>query len=256
MKTSTPSSPKPPDPLSILLIGPPGGGKTTLSLQFPSVCVLDLDSFLDGPEKTIRTKWNKELTYSYIPISRDDNNIPLAFEKCYDRLVDSLKDLEKNKEIKTVVIDSLTLLDEMIVRKIGFNQKREYMESRDWDIFRSDLLKVLIVRLRTLARTTICLVHERDKEIANPKNIMEKIVVGHKPTIRGSVGQALGGFFTDVWRCHTKVAPGDKLEYFVSPVRTSNSDYLKNSLDMKEAIKGQQGESMFEKLLPYLKGRI
>ena len=48
MQLSTPEKNKPREPKSILLIGPPGSGKTTLALQFPKVCVMDCDRNLDG----------------------------------------------------------------------------------------------------------------------------------------------------------------------------------------------------------------
>ena len=129
MKTSTPTSPKPPDPLSILEIGPPGGGKTTLALLFPSICVLDCDENLDGPEKFIRTK-QPTFAYGYERIRYSDDDKPLDMHKCYDRLMDKILQVKNDPNIKTVIVDSLTSVNEFVIQSI-LQGKRSEMEARD-----------------------------------------------------------------------------------------------------------------------------
>ena len=255
MKTSSPEQPKPPDPLSILLIGPPGGGKTTLALQFPSVCVIDIDSFLDGPSRFIRTK-DAKLAFSYDPVLKDDEGNVLGLEKGYDRLIEKTDLLIKDKTFKTIIFDSLTMLDEIIAAKIMHDQKRNTLEFRDYDTLRSCLLRVLVSKTRHLNRTVIYIVHEKDKEETDPRNVMNKIVTAHEPTVRGSVGKALGGFFSDVWRCSSS-SLGNTVEYRVDVNKTSKDTDLKNSVGFPvEGFKTKHGELMFDKIKPYLNGKI
>jgi len=253
MKQSTPTSPKPPDPLSILLIGPPGGGKTTLEMSFPSICVCDCDENLDGPERFLRSK-SKDFSYSYERIRYDDKDLPLDLDKCYDGLMEKLITLKANEHIKTVAVDSLTSVNEFIIQKILRAQRRGEMEARDWIPFKSRMLE-LINRLRGLGKTSICAVHESKITEPDPKNMMNKTIVGYEPSIQGSIVDYFGGFFTDMWRCTAEAAPGGLVEFRLQPIRSAKSD-LKNSVGLTETIKIKSGESMFEKVAPFLKGRI
>lgn len=116
MKLSTPSSPKVRDPLSICLIGAPGAGKTVLAMSFPGVYIADCDENLDGPDLFHRSK-NKELSYAYDSMRTDDNGKPVEIYKCFDRLMDKLSLVANEPTIKTVVIDSLTHVNEFIIQK-------------------------------------------------------------------------------------------------------------------------------------------
>lgn len=255
MKTSTPQSPKTPEPLSILLIGPPGGGKTTLAMQFPSVEFMDCDRNLDGPERFIR-KNLASLSYGYNSITMDDDNKPVPAELCYDRLIDKL-DLAKTTPSKTVVIDSLTLVNEFIIRKILHDQRRSSgeMEARDWIPFKTRMINLLVAKVRNLGKTTICTVHETILTKPDPKNIMNREIVGYQPSVQGSIVDFFGGFFTDMWRCTAHAAPADRVEYKIHTCRTALSD-LKNSIGLPNEILVRQGELAFDKIKPFLNGKL
>lgn len=254
MKTSTPDSPKPPDPLSILLIGPPGQGKTTLAMQFPSVCILSCDDNLDGPELHLRQK-NKDLTFGYERICYGEDDKPLNVIKRYDRLIEKITSAKDNPTIKTIVADPLTSINEFIIQKI-LEGKRTEMDPRDWIPFKSHMLAI-ITKLRGTGKTSICTCHETKLyEPPTKQNIMNQAVIGYQPSVQGSIVDYFGGFFTDMWRCTAEPAPGDTLEFRLNVVRNTKSD-LKNSLGLPPGgFKIKQGESMYEKLLPYLKGRV
>lgn len=255
MKTSTPENPKPADPLAILLIGPPGQGKTTLAMQFPGVCILSCDDNLDGPELHLRSK-NKGFSYGYERICYTDDEKPLDITKRYDRLLDKIELCKNDPAVKTIVADPLTAINEFIIQKI-LAGKRTEMEARDWIPFKSHMLTV-INRLRGTGKTSICTCHESKLTEPDPKNMMNRTVIAFEPSVQGSIVDYFGGFFTDMWRCIADPGPGipPVLEFKLNVVRTTKSD-LKNSLGLPpEGFRIKQGESMFEKLQPFLAKRV
>lgn len=254
MKTSTPEQPKPPEPKSILLIGPPGGAKTTLAMGFPEVLFLDCDRNLDGPELFMR-KHQPTLTYGYQAISYDDNNKPVDLKECYDKLMVSLIEA-RSSAYKTVVLDSLSVVNEFIVRKVLALQGKTEVTIAEWMKIKSAYIEILVAKARSLGRTFIATCHEDPVEEAHPTNPMLKIITGYEPIIQGGTKSQIGSFFTDFWRCYSEPAPGDKVEFKIQTMATSKSRYLKNSFGMDSLITVKQNELAFGKIEKWVKGKL
>lgn len=250
MQTSSPEQPKAKDPKIILLIGPHGSGKTTLVIQFPRLYLLDCDMNLDGPERHVRQQMKLNINYAFDVVPRDDAGKPVETHKCFDRICDKL-DVLKQKHIQNfdwVCIDGLTLINEYVIQKILFEQRKPEMESRHWQPFKALLYKLLVSKVRSLGVNVIVCCHETSIERADDKKMMEKVLVERRPYIQGGINEQLGGLFTDVWRMEAKPAPANKVEFTLSTQRTTY-DELKNSMGLEHTIK----DPTYQKLEPYLK---
>ena len=229
MKTSTPTSPKEKEPLSILLLGPPGSGKTTLAMQFPDVHFIDCDRNLDGPERYVRTI-KPSLTYTYDSIMVTDDNQEVKVEDRYDRLRAKLVEA-RTLPCQTVVIDTMTMVNEYIIRKVLKQQGQSAMRPMDYQPMKSFYWELLVSGIRSMGKTTIVTCHEIIMTEPDSKQIMKENIVGYKPSVTGGIADYFGGFFTDIWRCETSPTPRGT-SYIIRTNKTTKSPDLKSSMGL------------------------
>jgi len=226
MKISSPTSPKTKDPRAILLLGPPGSGKTTLAMQFPNVLFMDCDRNLDGPEKFLR-KSNPGLSYAYENINCDDKDVELPPYEKFDRLQMKLKEA-RTLPFDTIVIDTMTMVNEFIIQKVLKEQGQNMMRPMDYQPMKSYYWRLLVGGIRGSGKTTIVTCHEIIMTEPDKQQVMKEVVVGYKPSVTGGIADYFGGFFTDIWRCETQpIAGGNK--FIIRTNKSIKSPDLKSS---------------------------
>lgn len=265
MKQFNPTNPKPIAPFKVLIMGDPGTRKTTLGLQFPNLHVFDCDHNLDGPIRAL-TKGMKDvkpllpnLSFTYDDCRNDEEGKPLEIEECFDRTSDLLKRAATDvayKDVHTYLLDSLSHVNEFVIRKVMRLKNKPSMEINLWSDFATQAYTILVARLDMLVsqgKNVICTCHQERISEPDKANIMIKKIIEVNPLFSGRVGDSIGAFFTDVWRLRKGSASGGRVEVILETDFSPMCSHLKNSLGLPKEIDVSNGIGA---LMPYLQGRI
>lgn len=217
------------DFLRLLLQGPSGSGKTDLACGFPKPYIVDIDRNLGG---VLRRRANAKLVLpvGFDVLDRDEANKDVPIPLRYLRLDKCLLDAQANKDIDTIVIDSATTLVDIMIAEVLRQQSKTEMTKREWGFF-AILGKKLMATFSSMRKHVVLIIHEKTATDANG-SVVYPLKVGWP----GQVGDDMGKYFTNVWRCENSTVPkaggsGTETKY---TLRTSpNGMYaLKNTLGL------------------------
>lgn len=218
--------------LRAILQGPPGAGKTDLACAFPKPYFIDLDLNLGGPIRRRRSN-NLSLPVGYDTIDRDEQGVLVPLAQRYARLDKCLVDAQANPDIETIVIDSATNLADVLIAETLRKQNKTSMTKQEWGFFFS-YGKQLMQTLTSMRKHIVLTAHEKvnkkeDGSIAYPIKLAWP----------GQLGQIIGAFFTDVWRCEVEAKPSGLSVSHEFIIRTMpDFQYeLKNSLGLPAKFK-------------------
>lgn len=221
------------DFLRLLLQGPSGSGKTCLTFQIPGLWVFDLDHNLGGPLRYAR-KHGLPLPLGYDVVDIDENGKEVPLREQFLQLKKKLAPVLANPDVKALSFDSgsrlCDILIEEVLRQQNKNAISDYKDGRQFWGFFAVAGKQLMAQLMSIRKHVVVPIHEKFN-----KNAEGQIVWPVDITWTGQVGDDMGRFFTDVWRCETESNAG-KVEY---KIRTAPSyQYsLKNGLDLPTTMK-------------------
>lgn len=216
------------DQLRLLLQGPSGCGKTDLVCNFPGVYIIDIDKNLGGVIRR-RAKAGLSLPVGYDVLDYDDKGVAVPVAQRYARLDKCLLEAQANLAVQTIVLDSATTLVDVMIAEVLRQQSKTEMTKREWG-FMAILGKKLMATFSAMRKHVVLIIHEKTE-----KNSEGSVVYPIKVGWPGQVGDDMGKYFTNVWRCENSQVPtgtsGMTTKYTVRT--TPNGMYsLKNTLGL------------------------
>lgn len=241
---------------SLLLLGQPKQGKTSLSLAFPGpLAVLDIDRNLNGPLNRMSPR--PEFFYCCPDIDEKTSQPypPELKYKSWQTSMEFMKQATASPQIKTIIIDGLATLanylQDFIIHSAGSEAQKlkvagqPVMQQTFWTPFRNNMAN-FIYAARASGKLIVMTCHEQIVTDDNGANL------GYRPLISGQLRENLAGFFSDVWRCETQLI-GNNAKYLIrfSP---KNLMQIGNSLGIKEPqldVTDLSPNQIWQKLSPY-----
>lgn len=198
---------KPEQDFALLLVGPPLSGKTTVAMQLPDPCILSTDRKLRNAVSRIKpgAKW----WYEYVEMTPGPG--PTAWE----RFVAQTKKAATEPDVKSIIWDNLTDLGAILMEHILFKDPPKLQvggekvpEKQHWQPFR-DLMRKAIAVMRSSGKLFCVCAHE----MVDSDDMSGSLL--YRPLIGGQLKDNVGGYFTDVWRCETKLNAQGGVTYYV-----------------------------------------
>ena len=231
--------------ISLLLKGVPGTGKTTIAAQFPNVCIINFDKNLSCLRKLpLDVQKNIKVVNPFL----DEKGVRVKAEKVWDNFTKLLAKVVEDAEVKTVVIDSLTLMASALEDDIiGTNNPKAQFKIQDWGTF-GRYLKWLgenLIQAQDRDKNVIVIAHESVTTDPDTQRILS-----YDLSIGGKMKKDFEMYFSNVWKTYieTGVGAGKKFGYYVR-TKPTNLSTCKCSLDLPDVFAfEEQRENIIKQL--------
>ena len=213
--------------LRLLLQGAPGSGKSTVAARFPRPAFIDFDVNLGGTIAYLQSQ-NLPLPVGFDQVDRDETGKPVPMPSRYDRFMRILNTYANDASIDTIVLDSALGLVDIIIAKTMLDHNVQRMSKQEWGTF-GNYSKIVLNNLTNSRKHIVMPIHEKrnktpDGSIAYPVKLPWP----------GQVGELLGAFFTNVWRCEAVeegFGPAAKTKFLVR-TKPSSQYELKDTIGL------------------------
>jgi hypothetical protein len=232
---------------TIMIVGAPGAGKTTLALQFPRPYIFDADNKLRGPLRHITSLGIDPKTIKYDHGTVDENGTPIKPLQRYQHMVKCLTAAAKDETIDTIIIDSGTAIQEYIKNDIfrqrvpnvksntplinEANLERAQLTEPEWGIY-GRYWNSLVTEMQTLGKIVIFTMHFENRSL-NEGAITEVALA-----VQGQTRYKLAGLFSDVINPFTKTegfGENMKVKRYLRTIPVNENDQrgLQSALGLK-----------------------
>jgi hypothetical protein len=216
-------------PMTLLLKGPPGGGKTYKAAHWPKLSLFNFDNNLRGLQKLPNSiKSSIKLVNPF----NDKKDKPVEPLRIWDNFVDKLETVLVDGDIRTIAIDSMsTLVGRLMDKILGSDDPATKVQIQHY----GDLSRYLkwfgdeVLSNSALDKNVILIAHEVMIFDETTKS------TSYELNIPGRASTNYDMYFTDCWRCYAKQPISGPIQYRVRVLPTDKFN-AKNSLsDLTEA---------------------
>lgn len=230
---------------AILIVGDPGTRKTSLALHFPGVYIFDADDNVVGPARHFSS-----LNFMYdsgTTVSEDWKDPAIRADyKAGDRLepqhryrwmAKCLNEAATSPEVKTIVIDSLTALSDIIYSEVKRQEARkddQPMRIQDFGKF-AYIMRNLISQLKANDKLFVLIAHQTiDKDESD--GVFKTFL-----NVPGQSKTTLAGMFNDVlatYVAQSGAGANIKHEFKIRTLPAGKNDHrgLKTSLGLPQTL--------------------
>lgn len=240
--------------LSVLLIGPPGGGKTGIAMSFPDPYFIEVDRNLDS---AVRVSGTKRFWY-------DEPTTMVPEEQVWSKTVELAKNACKEPQIKTIIIDSFSqlagyarahILDKL--KRMGAVDNKgkpldniriqDYLTLLDW-------FRQFVFALRSSNKHIVFTSHQQLIQIDDNTAPYWALA------IPGQSKDSFAGWFGDSWACVNEPVSGGKTKFFIRtrPTYGTTKDLKTSMRSMPESIDvtNLTPDQIWATISPYIAGPI
>lgn len=236
--------------LSLLLIGPPGSGKTGIAAAFPDPYFLEVDKNLDS---AVRVMKGKKFWY-------DHPTDMVPEDQVWSKSLELLKAAIAHPEIKTIIVDSFSQLAGFARASLLANLKRigavdakgrplenlrinDYLTLLDW-------FRQFVFALRASSKHVIVTSHQQLVQVD------ESSAAYWALAIPGQSKDSFAGWFGDAWGCMSEQVPGGKTKFVIKtrPAYGTTKDLKTTMRTMPETIDvtNLEPDQIWSKISPFL----
>lgn len=211
--------------IRLLLQGPPGAGKTTVVCQFPSAYIVDVDVNLGGPLRFCKNH-NLPIPVGYDRLDIDENGNIVPPTQRYLRLEKFITDAQVNPNVKTIVIDSATGITDVLMAEVK-RQQPGVKDGRQLYGFYLEAGKQFLGKLTQIRKHVVVTAHEKIEQDAMTQ------ITQYRIAWPGQLGDYLGAYFTNVWRCEVdREGIPPKYKFVIRTMQDTQHHGLKNDLEL------------------------
>lgn len=204
-------------PVTLLLKGDSGAGKTYKAAQFPRPVIWNFDNNLSGLRKLPP---EIKSGIRIVDPRKNKKGEQVKDIEVWKNFTEQLEEVGADDSVGTMVIDSLTTMAEILMDKIiKSDDPGRAIEIQHWGEFSR--------YMKWLGEHLLC-ANDLDKHVvflAHEQVVQEKIgqVLGKVKYLLSVGGQTKSNFdlyFTDVWRAYTKPAANNTVDYWIRSLPT------------------------------------
>lgn len=209
---------------TVLMKGSPGSGKTFKAAHFPAPVFIDFDHNLSGLQK-LPPEVRKGIK---VVDPRIKGGKKLKGRMVWDNAMNLLGEVFQDENVQTVIIDSLTTMQEILMDKILANEDPSIqMKRQDWGAVQRywKSFSEEILCNGELDKHVIITAHER---VLEEQTVSGGTVMKYALNLSGSMRDSFDVYFSDVWRCYVDNSKGLR---FMVATEPSNYFSAKKSIE-------------------------